>query len=202
MDSTMLITIWLMTGAFIGGVVTPVLAANRAVNGWLAMLGGMVVGMIGNVVLLVPVWLGLSRAPRLDDHRPAWQRDAITLEGVRQGAAADGVTAGEQAQSLTALLRDNFWPAARADREHSHRGTYVGVFVALAVITAIEVAISFWDGAPFNIAIPLSILSAGKVMLVVLFFMHLRYDSRWYSWIFAFSLPFAIIVLAVLAVAE
>lgn len=202
MDSTILITIWLMTGAFIGGVVTPVLAANKAVNGWLAMLGGTLVGMIGNVVLLVPVWLGLSRAPALDDGRPAWQRDAITLEGVRQGAAPGGVTAGEQMQSLGVMLRENFWPAPRADREHSHRGTYVGVFVALAVITAIEVAISFWEGAPFNLAIPLSILSAAKVMLVVLFFMHLRYDSRWYSWIFAFSLPFAIIVLAVLAVAD
>lgn len=202
MDSTILITIWLMTGAFIGGVVTPVLAANKAVNGWLAMLGGTLVGMVGNVVLLVPVWLGLSRAPALDDGRPAWQRDAITLEGVRQGAAPGGVTAGEQMQSLAVMLRENFWPAARADREHSHRGTYVGVFVALAVITAIEVAISFWEGAPFNLAIPLSILSAAKVMLVVLFFMHLRYDSRWYSWIFAFSLPFAIIVLAVLAVAD
>ncbi len=202
MDSTMLITIWLMTGALIGGVVTPVLAANKAVNGWLAMLGGTLVGMVGNVVLLVPVWLGLSRAPALDDRRPAWQRDAITLEGVRQGAAPTGVTAGEQMQTLAVMLRENFWPAARADREHSHRGTYVGVFVALAVITAIEVAISFWEGAPFNLAIPLSILSAAKVMLVVLFFMHLRYDSRWYSWIFAFSLPFAIIVLAVLAVAD
>lgn len=202
MDSTMLITIWLMTGAFIGGVVTPVLAANKAVNGWLAMIGGTLVGMIGNVVLLVPVWLGLSRAPALDDRRPAWQRDAITLEGVRQGAAPAGVTAGEQMQSLAVMLRENFWPATRADRAHSHRGTYVGVFVALAVITAIEVAISFWEGAPFNLAIPLSILSAAKVMLVVLFFMHLRYDSRWYSWIFAFSLPFALIVLAVLAVAD
>lgn len=198
MDSVMLITFWLMTGAFIGGVVTPVLAADKKVNGWLAMAGGVVVGMIGHIVLLIPVWLGLSRAPRLDDHRPAWQRDAISLNGVRQSAVP---TVGEQTQSLAALLRDNFWPRARADRAHSHRQTYVGVFVALALITAVEVAISFWESAPINVAIPLSILSAAKVMLVVLFFMHLRYDSKWYSWIFAFSLPFAIIVLAVLAVA-
>jgi len=201
MDSTMLITIWLMTGAFIGGVVTPVLAANRAVNGWLAMLGGMVVGMIGNVVLLVPVWLGLSRAPRLDDHRPAWQRDAITLEGVRQGASAGGVTAGEQAQSLTALLRDNFWPAARADREHSHRGTYVGVFVALAVVTAIEVALSVLDSSAdlgFSVVWPLAALSTLKILLVVAYFMHLRWENRWFILIFAGSVPFALMVLVVL----
>ena len=89
MDSTMLITIWLMTGAFIGGVVTPVLAANRAVN--LGDVGGMS-GMIGNGAAGAG---GLPVARRLDDHRPAWQRRDHAGGRARAPPRAAG-TAGEQ----------------------------------------------------------------------------------------------------------
>ena len=213
MDMTTLqLTLWIASGAFIGGVVTPVVADNRKINEWAATLIGVVLGAAGNVALLLPMWVVVGMQPRRTASGPAWQRDAAdpqaALAELSTGQAAspaatgavatDSVTPGELMAQTGAWLGSNFWPQAR---EHSHRMEYVRVFVALGVITMIEVLLSVWDSAPVDMTVPLVLLSTAKVMLVVLFFMHLRYDSKWYSWIFAFSLPFAIIVLTVLAVA-
>ena len=94
-------------------------------------------------------------------------------------------------------LKANLWPPTRAGG-HSHRTAYVGVFVALAILTLIEVTLTYIN-PPFSITGPLIALSTAKVLLVVLFFMHLRYDSRWYSALFASAVPFAVLIIAVLA---
>ena len=193
---TMTLTLWLMTGTFIGGVVTPVVTSNRKINNWLSMLIGVVIGGIGNVVLLIPAWLGLGYLlPKSDDDRALWQRDAVSLEeskiAVEQSVLPHKVP--------LELFLQNFWPNAR-QAGHSHRMTYVGVFVALAVITAIEVVITIID---FGISTtgPLVALSSAKVALVAMFFMHLRYDSKWYSTIFVYAVPFAALIVIVLAYA-
>jgi caa(3)-type oxidase subunit IV len=71
------------------------------------------------------------------------------------------------------------------------RPNYILVFLALAVITAIEVFfVSLFPGlpkAPFLLA-----MSFVKVALVVLYFMHLKTDNRWYALIFL--LPFLLVV--------
>jgi cytochrome c oxidase subunit 4 len=54
---------------------------------------------------------------------------------------------------------------------------YVGIFVALAVLTAITVFAAGVDFGPFNTVIALSIASL-KATLVVMFFMHLRWSPR------------------------
>jgi cytochrome c oxidase subunit 4 len=78
-----------------------------------------------------------------------------------------------------------------------HRGhpgplEYVQVGVALAVITSIEVAVYYVD-LPEKLFISiLLVLSAAKFSLVVLFFMHLKFDSRIFST--AFSAGFALAV--------
>ncbi len=67
-----------------------------------------------------------------------------------------------------------------AEAEHGHAGvkTYVVIGAILTVITAIEVAI-FYIPALAGILIPaLLALSLAKFMLVVLFYMHLKFDSR------------------------
>ena len=68
----------------------------------------------------------------------------------------------------------------RADRggEHATVGTYVRVALVLTVVTALEVGVIYVRQlAP--IIVPLLIaMSAAKFALVVLFFMHLRYDAR------------------------
>jgi heme/copper-type cytochrome/quinol oxidase subunit 4 len=194
-DTVLLITFWVATGAFIGGVVTPVLVANRKFNDWLAMLIGVGVGAVGNVALLLPLWLLLLPVGRRESTLLPWQRDAISSEEVLADLARV-----EQGVSPLQVLTQNFWPAPRADGAHSHRLSYLGVFVALAALTAVEVTLTYLD-LSFSITAPLVVLSAAKVMLVVMYFMHLRFDNTWYSAIFASSLPFAGIVMVVLAVA-
>lgn len=195
------IVLWVASGAFIGGVVTPLLVSNRRISDWKAMWLGLVAGGIGHLLLLVPVWLGLSQtAPAEAEHGPAWRRDAVTLDELLAAEAA-GTGAGLPGNPLVALKR-SFWPAPRADHAHSHRMTYVGVFVALAVVTAIEVALSVVDtrGAlGFSAVPPLAALSTLKILLVVAFFMHLRWENRWFALIFAGAVPFAAMVLIVLA---
>jgi len=57
-------TVWVASGAFIGGVVTPILAADRRLSDWTAMGLGLLVGGIGNVVLLIPMAVAVADRPR------------------------------------------------------------------------------------------------------------------------------------------
>ena len=60
---------------------------------------------------------------------------------------------------------------------------YVGVFVALLALTAITTAVAFVDlGATWNTTLAITI-AVVKALLVILFFMHVRY-SRPLTWIF------------------
>ncbi len=70
-------------------------------------------------------------------------------------------------------------PAGHATApEHASTRTYVTVAVILTVVTALEFAV-IYIRALTPILVPLLIvMSAGKFALVVLFFMHLRYDNR------------------------
>jgi caa(3)-type oxidase subunit IV len=71
------------------------------------------------------------------------------------------------------------------------RPNYILVFLALAAITAVEVFfVTLFPGlpkAPFLLA-----MSFIKVALVLLYFMHLKTDNRWYALIFL--LPFLLVV--------
>lgn len=60
--------------------------------------------------------------------------------------------------------------------------TYLMVFAALAILTLVEVGVSYLTGG-LKLSL-LIILSAVKALLVIFFFMHLKYDSRWFAFIF------------------
>ena len=82
--------------------------------------------------------------------------------------------------------------AAPAHAEHADVGTYVKVAVILTVITALEFAV-IYIRALTPILIPLLlVMSAAKFVLVMLFFMHLRYDSRVLATVFVGPLLVAI----------
>ena len=75
---------------------------------------------------------------------------------------------------------------------HASTGTYLKVAVILSVITALEFAVIYIRRLT-PILIPLLLtLSAGKFALVVMFFMHLRYDTKPLTFLFVSSLVLAI----------
>ena len=90
-----------------------------------------------------------------------------------------------------------------AESEHGwHPGVseYVMIGVILAVLTAIEVALSF---APIQrqVTIPaLLFLTALKFLLVVAWFMHLRFDHRLFRRVFIVGLALALSVFGVVVV--
>jgi cytochrome c oxidase subunit IV len=68
--------------------------------------------------------------------------------------------------------------APAAEHAHASTGTYLKVAAILCVVTAFEYAALFIRRLT-PILVPLLLtMSAAKFALVVLFFMHLRYDSR------------------------
>ncbi len=74
---------------------------------------------------------------------------------------------------------------------HAKPAFYWAIGGVLTVITAVEVAVFY---IPFLAAVLvpiLLVLSAAKFILVVMFFMHLKYDSRVFSGVFLAGLVLA-----------
>ena len=81
---------------------------------------------------------------------------------------------------------------------------YVLIFAALLTFTALTVGASFVDFGgrlnSANVVVAMSIAVA-KVLLVVLYFMHLRYASR-LTWVFAAAGLFWLIILLALTLSD
>lgn len=73
--------------------------------------------------------------------------------------------------------------------------TYVTIGLILAVVTLLELSASFLTQLGFpswvQVVVLLSLASL-KGTLVVLFFMHLKFDSRWFSFLFVSGLIIAV----------
>ena len=94
-------------------------------------------------------------------------------------------------RDLHARLPDSVAPA-HAEEAHAGVGTYLAVAAILTVITALEFAV-IYIRALTPILVPLLlVMSTAKFVLVVLFFMHLRYDRRALSAVFIGPLLIAI----------
>jgi len=77
---------------------------------------------------------------------------------------------------------------------HAAVRTYVLIGAILTVVTAAEVAI-FYIPALAPVLVPVLItLSVGKFALVVLFFMHLKFDSSLFSRVFFAPLALAVVL--------
>jgi cytochrome c oxidase subunit IV len=96
--------------------------------------------------------------------------------------------------------------APSAEREHveKHPGPleYMQIGLILAVITAIEVAIYYIGLSHTVLVFTLIIFSAAKFSLVVLWFMHLKFDHPLFSsmFILGFLLAFSIFLVALATV--
>ena len=76
--------------------------------------------------------------------------------------------------------------------EHASIGTYLKVAAILSVITALEFAVIYIRQLT-PILVPLLLtMSIGKFALVVMYFMHLRYDSKPLTFLFVAPLLLAI----------
>ena len=83
---------------------------------------------------------------------------------------------------------------------HASVGFYWMIGAILAVITGMEVAI-FYITALGGVVVPLLLLlSAGKFILVVLFFMHLHFDSKVFAGLFIAGLTLAAFVVSALVI--
>jgi cytochrome c oxidase subunit 4 len=85
--------------------------------------------------------------------------------------------------------------AAHASRGHARHPSpkeYVRIAIILAVITAMEVAIYYVDLSHAVLIPALFVFSLIKFVLVVLWFMHLKFDSRTYSRFFIMGLAGAV----------
>ncbi len=68
------------------------------------------------------------------------------------------------------------------EHEHVSAWTYLGVFAGLCVLTAISVWLgnsSLKQHAPRAAWAGMMAVSCGKAMLVILFFMHLKWEANW-----------------------
>lgn len=83
--------------------------------------------------------------------------------------------------------------------EHEHPQpsvrNYIAIFVVLFGVTAVEVAASYL----YRVGVPLWLqilvllaLAAVKGALVVMFYMHLRFDSRWFTFLFTSGVILAV----------
>ena len=81
---------------------------------------------------------------------------------------------------------------------HASPLTYVRVALILATITGVEVGLFYFDlpGAAFVGFF--FVLSATKFVLVIMFYMHLKYDARLFSWLFVGGLLLAVSILVAL----
>ena len=82
---------------------------------------------------------------------------------------------------------------------HGHPGAkeYVAIAMVLTVLTAIEVAVFYIPSMRPMLVPTLLTLSAVEFALVAMFYMHLKFDHRLFSWLFV--VPMALAVAVILA---
>ncbi len=79
---------------------------------------------------------------------------------------------------------------------HATIKTYVMIGVILTIITAAEVAIFYIEALAPVLVPSLLIMSAGKFILVVYYYMHLKFDSPIFSRVFFGPMLLAIVFVA------
>ena len=82
-------------------------------------------------------------------------------------------------------------------RAHPGPVEYIKIGSILAVITAVEVGIYYVEAIEDALVPILIVLSALKFSLVVMWFMHLKFDSRVFSWLLAGGLALIGLLLVV-----
>jgi len=78
--------------------------------------------------------------------------------------------------------------------EAAHHPRYMAIWVALFLLTLVEVSVAFVAFSKVAIVLALLVLAVWKAVLVALYYMHLKYEPR-RMWLLAASpLPLALIL--------
>ena len=80
---------------------------------------------------------------------------------------------------------------------HASVGFYWMIGIILAVLTGLEVAAYYMELGSFEVPLLLG-LSVAKFILVVAFFMHLKFDSRIFTFVFSAGLVLATFMIGAL----
>ena len=172
MSEALAVTLWMASGAAVGGIVTPLVLQRKPIGTWRGMLAGLIMGLVGNVLVLLPLWLLLFQALPDTATAPSWEQDISGESTERREAPRPSVI--DAARAAAARLFANPSP-------------YAVVFVILAVFTLMETGVAYLPHLPEGVRIGvLGFLAATKASLVLLYFMHLKSDYRF------FALPFAL----------
>jgi cytochrome c oxidase subunit 4 len=78
--------------------------------------------------------------------------------------------------------------------EHPSQKQYIQIAILLAVITGIEVLIYYIEAIADFLVPALLILSLIKFVIVVGYFMHLKFDSKMLTWMFVFGMIISVAV--------
>ena len=90
--------------------------------------------------------------------------------------------------------------ASHENKPHASSRFYIVIALILTVITAAEVMVFYVEYLKPLLVPILIVLAGAKFMLVVMFFMHLRFDNKLYTALFVGPLIVAIaVILAMLA---
>jgi caa(3)-type oxidase subunit IV len=171
MSLALAITLWMASGAAVGGIVTPLVLQHKPISNWRGMWAGTIMGLVGNLLVLLPLWLLLFQAVPDSAAAPSWEQD-------------ESQPADRRAATRPSVVQAMRGAAARLLSEPS---PYMVVFVILVVFTVMETGVAYLPNLPEGVRIGvLGFLAAIKVSLVLLYFMHLKSDYR------LFALPFAL----------
>jgi hypothetical protein len=51
MSLALAITLWMASGAAVGGIVTPLVLQHKPISNWRGMWAGMILGLVGNLLV-------------------------------------------------------------------------------------------------------------------------------------------------------
>jgi cytochrome c oxidase subunit IV len=84
--------------------------------------------------------------------------------------------------------------ADQHSHEHPSQKKYVQIAAILAIITAVEVLVYYVESIESLLVPTLIVLSAVKFVMVVGYFMHLKFDSKMLTWMFTFGMIISVAV--------
>ncbi len=102
--------------------------------------------------------------------------------------------------AIKVVQRPGPHPAQEKHEHHASVGFYWMIGIILAVITGIEVAIFYIPAIGAALVPILLVLSIAKFVIVVMFFMHLKFDSRVFTAVFLAGLMLAVFMVVSLIV--